>query len=80
MNKQTEAGPIDTKLKRTMLWLKFAIVVFPLALAGQIWILYQEYSFTNLVFVLITAFALYSTINSYKKFKAYEAAAKNQQQ
>ena len=62
-----------------MLWLKFAIVVFPLALLGQIWILYQEYSFTNLFFVLITAFALYSTVNSYKKFKAYEAATKNQQ-
>ena len=62
-----------------MLWLKFAIVVFPIALLGQIWILYQEYSFTNLLFVLVTAFALYSTINSYKKFKAYEAAAKNQQ-
>jgi hypothetical protein len=79
MKKQSETGPIDTKLKRSMLWLKFAIVVFPIALIGQIWILYQEYSFTNLVFVLITAFALYSTINSYKKFKAYEAAAKNQQ-
>jgi hypothetical protein len=79
MNKQSETGPIDTKLKRSMLWLKFAIVIFPIALIGQIWILYQEYSFTNLVFVLITAFALYSTINSYKKFKAYEAAAKNQQ-
>ena len=62
-----------------MLWLKFAIVVFPIALLGQIWILYQEYSFTNLLFVLVTAFALYSTINSYKKFKAYEAASKNQQ-
>jgi hypothetical protein len=79
MNKQSETGSIDTKLKRSMLWLKFAIVIFPIALIGQIWILYQEYSFTNLVFVLITAFALYSTINSYKKFKAYEAAAKNQQ-
>jgi len=79
MNKQSETGPIDTKLKRSMLWLKFAIVIFPIALIGQIWILYQEYSFTNLVFVLITAFALYSTINSYKKLKAYEAAAKNQQ-
>jgi len=52
--------------------------VFPIALAGQIWILYQEYSLTNLFFVLITAFALYSTLNSYKKFKAYEASAKNQ--
>ena len=79
MNKQSESGPIDAKLKRTMLWLKFAMVVFPIALVGQIWILYQDYSFTNLVFVLITAFALYSTINSYKKFKAYEAANKNQQ-
>lgn len=79
MNKQSEANPIDTKFKRTLIWLKFAIVVFPLALAGQIWILYQEYSLVNLFFVLITAFALYSTINSYKKFKAYEAAAKNQQ-
>ena len=78
MDKQSESGPIDAKFKRTMLWLKFAIVVFPLALIGQVWILYQEYSFTNLLFVLITAFALYSTINSYKKFKAYEAAAKNQ--
>jgi hypothetical protein len=78
MNKQVESTPIDAKFKRTMLWLKFAIVVFPLALVGQIWILYQEYSLTNLFFVLITAFALYSTINSYKKFKAYEAAAKNQ--
>jgi hypothetical protein len=78
MNKQSESGPIDAKLKRTMLWLKFAMVVFPIALVGQIWILYQDYSFTNLVFVLITAFALYSTINSYKKFKAYEAATKNQ--
>ena len=77
MNKQSE-GLIDAKFKRTMLWLKFAIVVFPLALVGQIWILYQDYSLTNLFFVLITAFALYSTINSYKKFKAYEAAAKNQ--
>jgi hypothetical protein len=79
MNKQVESTPIDAKFKRTMLWLKFAIVVFPLALAGQVWILYQEYSLTNLFFVLITAFALYSTINSYKKFKAYEAASKNQQ-
>ena len=79
MNKQVESTPIDAKFKRTMLWLKFAIVVFPIALLGQIWILYQEYSFTNLLFVLITAFALYSTINSYKKFKAYEAATKNQQ-
>ena len=79
MNKQTESGVVDTKFKRTMLWLKFAIVVFPIALLGQIWILYQEYSLTNLFFVLITAFALYSTINSYKKFKAYEAATKNQQ-
>ena len=79
MNKQTESGVVDTKFKRTMLWLKFAIVVFPIALLGQIWILYQEYSLTNLFFVLITAFALYSTINSYKKFKAYEAAAKSQQ-
>ena len=79
MNKQVESTPIDAKFKRTMLWLKFAIVVFPIALAGQVWILYQEYSFTNLLFVLITAFALYSTVNSYKKFKAYEAASKNQQ-
>jgi hypothetical protein len=79
MNKQVESGPTDAKLKRTMLWLKFAIVVFPIALVGQVWILYQEYSLTNLFFVLITAFALYSTINSYKKFKAYEAAAKSQQ-
>jgi hypothetical protein len=80
MNKQAESNPIEiAKLKRTMLWLKFAIVVFPIALLGQIWILYQEYSFTNLLFVLITAFALYSTINSYKKFKAYEAASKSQQ-
>ena len=79
MNKQPESSQIDTKFKRTMLWLKFAIVVFPIALLGQIWILYQEYSFTNLLFVLVTAFALYSTINSYKKFKAYESAAKNQQ-
>jgi len=79
MNKQAESNPVDAKLKRTMLWLKFAIVVFPLALVGQAWILYKDYSFTNLVFVLITAFALYSTINSYKKFKAFEAAAKNQQ-
>jgi len=78
MNKQSESSPIDAKFKRTMLWLKFAIVVFPIALAGQIWILYQEYSLTNLFFVLITAFALYSTLNSYKKFKAYEASAKNQ--
>ena len=79
MNEQPVSGQMDAKLKRTMLWLKFAIVVFPLALIGQIWILYQDYSFTNLVFVLITAFALYSTINSYKKFKAYEAAIKNQE-
>ena len=79
MNKQVESTPIDAKFKRTMLWLKFAIVVFPLALAGQVWILYQEYSLTNLFFVLITAFALYSTMNSYKKFKAYEAASKSQQ-
>jgi hypothetical protein len=77
MNKQDESTPVDAKFKRTMLWLKFAIVVFPIALVGQVWILYQEYSLTNLFFVLITAFALYSTINSYKKFKAYEAAAKN---
>jgi hypothetical protein len=77
MNKQVESTPVDAKFKRTMLWLKFAIVVFPIALVGQVWILYQEYSLTNLFFVLITAFALYSTINSYKKFKAYEAAAKN---
>jgi hypothetical protein len=79
MNKQSESGPVDAKLRRTMLWLKFAIVVFPIALVGQVWILYQEYSLTNLFFVLITALALYSTINSYKKFKAYEAATKNQQ-
>jgi len=79
MNKQPETSPIDAKFKRTMLWLKFAMVVFPIALLGQIWILYQEYSFTNVLFVVITAFALYSTINSYKKYKAYEAAAKNQQ-
>jgi hypothetical protein len=79
MNKQPESSPIDAKFKRTMLWLKFAIVVFPLALLGQLWILYQEYSLTNVFFVLITAFALYSTVNSYKKFKAYEAATKNQQ-
>jgi len=78
MNNQAESGPIDAKFKRTMLWLKFAMVVFPIALAGQVWILYQEYSLTNLFFVLITAFALYSTFSSYKKFKAYEAAAKNQ--
>ena len=79
MDKQAEPAVIDAKFKRTMLWLKFAIVIFPIALFGQIWILYQEYSFTNLIFVLITAIALYSTILSYKKFKAYEAAAKNQQ-
>ena len=79
MNKQSESSAVDTKFKRTMLWLKFAIVVFPIALLGQIWILYQEYSFTNLLFVLITAFALYSTINSYKKFKASEPATKHQQ-
>ena len=79
MKKPSESGPVDAKLKRTMLWLKFAIVVFPIALLGQVWILYQEYSLTNVFFVLITAFALYSTINSYKKFKAYEAAIKNQQ-
>jgi hypothetical protein len=79
MNKQVESTPVDAKFKRTMLWLKFAIVVFPIALVGQVWILYQEYSLTNLFFVVITAFALYSTINSYKKFKAYEAATKNQQ-
>jgi hypothetical protein len=78
MNKQVESTPVDPKVKRTMLWLKFAIVVFPIALVGQVWILYQDYSLTNLFFVLITAFALYSTFNSYKKFKAYEAAAKNQ--
>jgi multidrug resistance efflux pump len=78
MNKNSEVSPANAKLKRTMLWLKFAIVVFPLALIGQIWILYQEYSLTNVFFVLITAVALYSTISSYKKFKAYEAAAKNQ--
>ena len=78
MNKQSESSPIDAKFKRTMLWLKFAMIVFPIALVGQIWILYQDYSFTNLIFVLITAFALYSTMNSYKKFKAYEAATKNQ--
>ena len=78
MNKQSESGPIDAKFKRTMLWLKFAMVVFPIALAGQIWILYRDYSFTNLAFVLITAFALYSTFSSFKKFKAYEAAAKDQ--
>ncbi|AWW49259.1 hypothetical protein POPA111323_00300 [Polynucleobacter paneuropaeus] len=79
MKEQSVPGQVDAKLKRTLLWLKFAIVVFPLAFIGQIWILYQEYSFTNLVFVLITALALYSTINSYKKFKAYEAATKNQE-
>jgi hypothetical protein len=79
MNKQSEANPIDNKFKRSLIWLKFAIVVFPIALIGQIWILYQEYSLTNLFFVIITAFALYSTISSYKKFKAYEAAAKSQQ-
>jgi uncharacterized membrane protein YjdF len=79
MNKQSESSSMDAKSKRTMLWLKFAIVVFPIALIGQVWILYQEYSFTNLLFVLITAFALYSTINSYKKFKAYEASVKNKQ-
>ena len=79
MNKQSESSSMDAKSKKSMLWLKFAIVVFPLALIGQIWILYQEYSFTNLLFVLITAFALYSTLNSYRKFKAYEAATKKQQ-
>ena len=79
MNKQAESSPVDPKLKRTMLWLKFAMVVFPLAFLGQIWILYQEYSFTNVLFVLITGFALYSTINSYRKFKAYEKATKSQQ-
>jgi hypothetical protein len=79
MNEQSGSGQVDAKMKRSMLWLKFAIVIFPLALIGQIWILYQEYSFTNLVFVLITAFALYSTLSSYKKFKAYEAAIKNQE-
>ena len=79
MNKQVESTPVDPKVKRTMLWLKFAIVVFPIALVGQVWILYQDYSLTNLFFVLITAFALYSTISSYKKFKAYEAAIKKQQ-
>jgi hypothetical protein len=79
MNKQSESSAMDTKTKRSMLWLKFAMVVFPLALIGQVWILYQDYSFTNLLFVLITAFALYSTVNSYKKFKAYEAATKKQQ-
>jgi hypothetical protein len=79
MNKQSEAAAGSAKLKRTMLWLKFALVVFPIALVGQIWILYQEYSLTNVFFVLITALALYSTISSYKKFKAYEAATKNQQ-
>jgi hypothetical protein len=79
MNKQSESSSMDAKSKKSMLWLKFAIVVFPLALIGQIWILYQEYSFTNLLFVLITAFALYSTINSYRKFKAYEAATEKQQ-
>lgn len=79
MNKQSESSPVDAKLKRSMLWLKFAMVVFPLAFLGQLWILYQEYSFTNLVFVLITGFALYSTVSSYKKFKAYEKATKNQQ-
>ena len=78
MKEESVPGQVDAKLKRTLLWLKFAIVVFPLALIGQLWILYQEYSFTNLAFVLITALALYSTINSYKKFKAYEAAIKNQ--
>ena len=25
-----------------MLWLKFAIVVFPIALVGQVWILYKD--------------------------------------
>jgi hypothetical protein len=79
MNKQPDSSPVDAKLKRSMLWLKFAMVVFPLAFLGQLWILYQEYSFTNLVFVLITGFALYSTVSSYKKFKAYEKATKNQQ-
>jgi preprotein translocase subunit SecG len=79
MNKQSEANPMAAKMKRTMLWLKFAMVVFPIALAGQIWILYQEYSLTNVFFVLITALALYSTISSYKKFKAYETATKDQQ-
>jgi len=79
MNKQSESGPVDAKLRRTMLWLKFAIVVFPIALLGQVWILYQEYSLTNVFFVVITAFALYSTIYSYKIFKAYEAATMNQQ-
>jgi hypothetical protein len=79
MNKPVESTPVDAKFKRTMLWLKFAIIVFPIALVGQVWILYQEYSLTNLFFVLITALALYSTINSYKKFKAYQAATKNQQ-
>ncbi|MBU3620450.1 hypothetical protein [Polynucleobacter sp. CS-Odin-A6] len=79
MNKQSETNPIDAKFKRTLIWLKFAMVVFPIAFIGQVWILYQEYSLTNLFFVVITAFALYSTFNSYKKFKAYEAAAKSQQ-
>jgi hypothetical protein len=79
MSKPNEVNPIDAKFKRTMIWLKFSIVVFPIALAGQVWILVQEYSFTNLLFVLITAFALYSSYKQYGKFKAYLAAAKEQE-
>lgn len=80
MSNPNEINPIDAKFKRTMIWLKFAIVVFPIALAGQVWILVQEYSFTNLLFVLITAFALYSSYKQYGKFKAYLAAAKDRGQ
>uniref|UniRef100_UPI004048DBFD hypothetical protein n=1 Tax=Polynucleobacter sp. TaxID=2029855 RepID=UPI004048DBFD len=80
MSNPQKLNPMDTKFRRTMIWLKFSIVVFPIALAGQVWILVQDYSFTNLVFVLITAFALYTSFRQYGKFKAYLADLKDQEQ
>jgi K+-sensing histidine kinase KdpD len=74
MNLPSESNPLDPKFKRTMLWLKFAMVIFPIALMGQIWILWQSYSLTNLFFVFITAIIFYSTFQQYRKFKNYESA------
>ena len=80
MSNPQKLNPMDTKFRRTMIWLKFSIVVFPIALAGQVWILVQDYSFTNLIFVLITAFALYTSFRQYGKFRAYLADLKDQEQ
>jgi hypothetical protein len=78
MNSPSESTPIDAKFKKTMLWLKFSIVIFPLALLGQIWILWESYSLINLFFVFVTSVIYYSTLQQYRKFKNYEASVKKQ--